>query len=31
LQIEELARLLDKGLVSPEEFEWKRQELLRRA
>jgi hypothetical protein len=31
LQIEELARLRDKGLVSPEEFEWKRQELLRRA
>lgn len=30
-QIEELARLRDKGLVSPEEFEWKRQELLRRA
>lgn len=31
LQIEELARLRDKGLISPEEFEWKRQDLLRRA
>jgi hypothetical protein len=29
-QIEDLARLRDKGLVSPEEFEWKKQELLRR-
>ncbi|WP_115787463.1 SHOCT domain-containing protein [Arthrobacter silvisoli] len=29
-QIEDLARLRDKGLVTPEEFEWKRQELLRR-
>lgn len=30
-QIEDLARLRDKGLVTPEEFEWKRQELLRRS
>jgi hypothetical protein len=30
-QIEDLARLRDKGLVSPEEFELKRQELLRRS
>lgn len=30
-QIEELARLRDKGLVTPEEFERKRQELLRRS
>ena len=29
-QIEDLARLRDKGLVTPEEFELKRQELLRR-
>lgn len=28
-RIEDLARLRDKGLVSPEEYEWKRQELLR--
>lgn len=31
VQIEDLARLRDKGLVTPEEFEWKRQELLRRS
>ncbi|MBT2594067.1 SHOCT domain-containing protein [Arthrobacter sp. ISL-72] len=30
-QIEDLARLRDKGLVTPEEFEWKRQDLLRRS
>lgn len=30
-QIEDLARLRDKGLVTPDEFEWKRQELLRRS
>lgn len=30
-QIEELARLRDKGLVTPEEFEWKKQDLLRRS
>lgn len=30
-QIEDLARLRDKGLVTPEEYEWKRQELLRRS
>lgn len=29
-KIEDLARLRDKGLVSPEEFELKRQEILRR-
>jgi hypothetical protein len=30
-QIEDLARLRDKGLVTAEEFEWKRQEILRRS
>lgn len=30
-QIEDLARLRDKGLVTPEEFEWKKQDLLRRS
>ncbi|KIS27834.1 hypothetical protein TV39_08870 [Arthrobacter sp. SPG23] len=30
-QIEELARLRDKGIVTPEEFEWKKQDLLRRS
>lgn len=29
-RIEDLARLRDKGLISPEEYEWKRQELLSR-
>ena len=28
-KIEDLARLRDQGLVTPEEYEWKRQELLR--
>lgn len=30
-QIEELARLRDNGLVTPEEFEWKKHDLLRRS
>ncbi|MFJ4229191.1 SHOCT domain-containing protein [Paenarthrobacter nicotinovorans] len=28
-QIEHLARLRDQGLVTPEEFEWKKQDILR--
>lgn len=29
-QIEDLARLRDQGLITPEEFEWKRMDILRR-